>query len=137
MGILAAFAVPRYMDMQRAARAAKLEAIYGDIQAAGKMAHAAALLRGNVASITMEGVSVSMVNGYPAASDGGIIAAANLEAERDGIVIAHVAAAPPFTQITISGTGGNISGAAETCQVTYMEAVGGAAPTVVKDSSNC
>ncbi len=137
MGILTAVAVPRYLDMQREARAAKLEAIYGDLHAATKMARAAVMVRGNVTSIPMEGVDISLINGYPAASATGIIAAANLDATRDGITIAHVAGAPPYTQITITGSLANASGGALTCQVTYNEAVTGGAPTITKDSSNC
>lgn len=137
MGILAVVAIPRYMDMQSKARAAKIEAIYGDVQTASKMAHAAVMVRGNVAAITMEGATVNLVNGYPAASAGGIIAAANLDETKDNITITHVAAAPPYTQITIPGTLGNVSGGALTCQVSYYEATSGGAPTVVKDSTNC
>lgn len=137
MGILAVVAIPRYMDMQSKARSAKIEAVYGDIQTASKMARAAVMVRGNVASIVMEGATVSLVNGYPAASAGGIIAAANLDETRDGLTITHVAGAPPYTQITIPGSVGNVSGGALTCQVSYTEAASGGAPTVSKDSSNC
>ncbi len=137
MGILAAVAVPRYIDMQRQARAAKIEAIYGDVQTATRIVRAAVMVRGNVASLPIEGTTVSLVNGYPAASDTGIIAAANLDATRDGITIAHVAATPPYTQITLPGSLANASGGALTCQVTYNEAVAGGAPTIAKDSSNC
>lgn len=137
MAILAMVAVPRYMDMQKEARAAKIEAVYGDVQTASKMARAAVMVRGNATSIVMEGTTVSLVNGYPAASVNGIIAAANLDETKDNITITHVAGAPPYTQITIPGTLGNVSGGAVTCQVTYNEATSGGAPTVTKDSTNC
>lgn len=137
MGILAVVAIPRYMDMQQHARAAKIEAIYGDVQVASKMARAAVMVRGNVASIVMEGATVSLVNGYPAASAGGIIAAANLDEAKDGITITHVAGVPSYTQITIPGSLGNVSGGAVTCQVTYTEAVSGDVPSILKDSTNC
>lgn len=137
MGILAVVAIPRYMDMQQQARAAKIEAIYGDIQSASKIAHAAVMVRGNVASIVMESATVSLVNGYPAASAGGIIAAANLDETKDGITITHLGGTPASTQITLPGSLGNVSGGALTCQVTYTEAAGGGAPSVLKDSTNC
>lgn len=137
MAILAMVAVPRYMDMQKEARAAKIEAIYGDVQVASKMAHAAVMVRGNVASIVMEGATVSLVNGYPAASASGIIVAANLDETKDRVTITHVAGAPPYTQITLPGSPLNLSGGALTCQVTYNEAASGGAPTVIKDSTNC
>lgn len=138
MAILAMVAVPRYMDMQKEARAAKIEALYGDIQTASKMAHAAVMVRGNVASIAMEGATVSLVNGYPAASAAGIIAAANLDETKDGITISHVAGAPPYTQITIPGSAvTNLSGATLTCHVTYNEAASGDAPAITKDNSSC
>lgn len=137
MAILAAVAVPRYLDMQQKARAAKIDAIYGGLQAASKIAHAAVVVQGNVASIAMDGVAVSLVNGYPAASSTGIIAAANLDETRDGITISHVAAAPPYTQVTIPGAGSTLSGGGLTCQVTYTEAASGGAASVTKDSTNC
>lgn len=137
MGILAVVAIPRYMDMQQHARAAKIEAIYGDVQTASKMARAAVMVRGNVASIVMEGATVSLVNGYPAASADGIIAAANLDETKDNITITQIAGTPASTRITLPGSPLNVSGGALTCQVTYNEATSGGAPTVIKDSTNC
>jgi MSHA pilin protein MshA len=136
MAILAGVAIPRYVDLRKEARAAKIGAIYGDLQAATKMVHAVVIVRGDAPSIVMEGVTVDLVNGYPAASVTGIIAAANLDETRDGISINQVAGAPPYTLITYSDAAATVSGTT-TCQVTYTEAASGGAPSIAKDVSSC
>lgn len=137
MGILAAVAVPRYMDMRQHARVAKMEAVYGDLSTAARIAHSAALTSGNTASVTLQGVAVSLINGYPSAGDTGIIAAANLDATRDDISITHVAGAPNYTQITYSDLAAAVSAGGNTCYVNYYEAGTGAAPTLEKVTSSC
>lgn len=85
LGILAAIALPRFVNLQRDARIAKLEAARGSVMAAASLAHATVLARGgiadaavcpadsagpadNVATICTESGIVNLVNGYPATS---------------------------------------------------------------------
>ena len=49
LGILAAVALPRFTNIQRDARIAKLNAARGAVQAASGMIHGAVLVRGGVA----------------------------------------------------------------------------------------
>lgn len=97
LGILAAVALPRFTNIQRDARVAKLNAARGAVQAAAAMVHGAALSRAGQGAITIGGCTatttaagggtictesgaVSVVNWYPQANLLGIINASGLTA---------------------------------------------------------
>ncbi len=69
LGILAAVAVPKFVDMQSDARQASLEGLFGSVRSAMALSHAQALVDGvsnsTGATITMEGTSITMDYGYP------------------------------------------------------------------------
>jgi MSHA pilin protein MshA len=77
LGILAAFAIPRFAGLEQGARIAAVNGLAGSVRAAASLAHSVALVNGNTASesVTMEGQVVTMVNYYPAATSAGITAA--------------------------------------------------------------
>ena len=90
LGILAAFALPRFADLGGEARAATLQGALGSVKSASAIAHSKWLAQGSpqndssvtpavVASVTLEGsTTVNMTDeGYPTA-DSGIEAAAQL-----------------------------------------------------------
>jgi len=68
LGILAAFALPKYMGLENQARAAALNGMTGSIRSAANMAHGVWLANGNPGSITIDTVPVTMVDGYPNAA---------------------------------------------------------------------
>lgn len=75
LGMLAAFAIPRFAKMDRSARAATVRALEGSLRSSSTTAHGMWLAAGNKpATVTMEGgVNVAMnVAGFPAATDAGI-----------------------------------------------------------------
>ncbi|MGZ3254785.1 MAG: type II secretion system protein, partial [Burkholderiaceae bacterium] len=77
LGILAATAIPRFLDTSQAARFGKANAGLGAVKSAAALAHAGWLAAGtSPASITMEGTAVAMdtASGYPTTV--GIVAAA-------------------------------------------------------------
>lgn len=84
LGILAAFALPRFADFGGDARRASLEGALGTVKSASAIVHSAALVRdvaGNAtATVPLEGASINVVFGYPEASADGIVAAAQLSA---------------------------------------------------------
>ena len=133
IGILAAIALPKYIDIQRDARVAKMKALYGSVRTAGALAKArceldlAGALPGCTAAagtVNMDGTSVAMINRYPASSATGITVAASIDATPDGIIIAG--AAPT---ITYSPVGASL---AATCVLSYTEATSAAAlPTPI------
>jgi len=69
LGILAASALPRFSDLAGDARAASVNGIAGSLRAAAAIAHATQIARSYSAGqpVTMDGVSINMSNGYPAA----------------------------------------------------------------------
>jgi MSHA pilin protein MshA len=122
LGILAAFALPRFANLGQDARIASLNGALGSVRSAASIAHSAALARGNAAnaSVNLEGVNILMTNLYPRANAGGIVAAAQLSAE-----------------FTTTGGGANplvirVASAPNpaTCSFTYSAAQAGAAPVI-------
>ena len=75
LGILAAFALPRFADFSGQARSATVEGIAGSMRSASAIAHAAQLAAGDSgsASVELEGIDVTMIGGYPTADDDGIV----------------------------------------------------------------
>lgn len=130
LGILAAVALPRFIDLQIQARQAKLQAAVGAVRAGSALFHAQCLAGasatpavacpadGTAFNITMEGTNVGGVNQYPAATLAGIISASGLNA-------ATAAAAGVDYVYSIAGTTVTIdvpSPTAGTCQFTYTQA---------------
>ncbi len=68
LGILAAFALPRFADLQTDARNAAVDGVGGSVRAAGAIAHSKWLIAGG-AVISMEGNNVGITNGYPTTAD--------------------------------------------------------------------
>ena len=119
LGILAAFALPRFVDFGGQARAAAVEGIAGSLRSGSAIAHAAQLAAGasGATSVTMEGQTITMIGGYPTADANGIVNAAQIS----GIGITGGAATAGAT-ITFTPNGGGPN-----CQVTYRAADPGAA----------
>ena len=85
LGILAATALPKFMGIQQGARASILTGARGAVSAAMNIAAAtqqSQSLASN-ASVTLDGVGISMVGGYPVATGtaSGIYGAAGLSAD--------------------------------------------------------
>jgi len=122
LGILAAVAVPRFVDMQVDARIATVRGMQGAVQGAASLAHAQQLVQGAASSdpVNMDGTPVAMSNGYPTAALAGIVAAVIT----DG-----------FDTTTTPGTF-SLPGR-PTCSVAYAASVGGAFPGITLTSSGC
>ncbi|HZW59947.1 MAG TPA: type II secretion system protein [Woeseiaceae bacterium] len=123
LGILAAFAIPRFASLEREARIATNESVAGSLRSAAAMAHSIWLAQG-LDPLSMEGNAIDVTNGYPDAAD----VAATL-ADTTGYVV------------TVNGAGDAAtfarSGAPGQCQVTYNDALVGAAPVIAVDPSGC
>jgi MSHA pilin protein MshA len=137
IGILAAVALPRFINIQRDARVAKLLALNGSIRAASALAHARCLLdqaanpvgpctaAGGTAN--MEGLPIPMINGYPQANAVGIIAAAQLNAGTDALTIS-AGGAGAGVAITVDLVGATVPA---TCRISYTSATAvGNAPVI-------
>ena len=127
LGILAAFAVPRFADTSTDARKSTVKGLEGSLRSAAALAHATALAQSKAASasISMEGTTVSMTEHYPAASSLGIAAAL---ADYSGF------------SIETSGTfrfEKEGAGTLATCSVTYAVATATTPPTITRADSGC
>ena len=119
LGILAATALPKFIDVQQDARLAKAQGAVGAIRSASALARAASLVAGS-SVVTIEGISYTMTNGFPDASN--IAALAGIAAPDYVVPVAGA------TSIVISTDPGHAS-----CSVTYTEAAAvpaGSAPTI-------
>jgi MSHA pilin protein MshA len=66
LGILAAFAVPRFVALEGQARTASRDALAGSVRSAAALAHALWLAEGGTAAdVDMEGATIVIANGYP------------------------------------------------------------------------
>jgi MSHA pilin protein MshA len=73
LGILAAFAVPRFARLDGQARIASVRALEGSLRSGAALARSLWLATGtNGPNVNMEGSVVTMVGGYPAATAVGI-----------------------------------------------------------------
>ncbi|MDO8959239.1 MAG: prepilin-type N-terminal cleavage/methylation domain-containing protein [Rhodocyclaceae bacterium] len=126
IAILAAVALPRLIDAQRDARIAKANAIYGSIRSASALARArceldlastatlpAANCQAAPPRVNMDGLSVEIVNRYPAATAAGIDAAADLNLTADGLTASACGSARCFD---IAG------GTVPNCRISYAPA---------------
>ena len=82
LGILAAFALPKFAGLESSARGAAINGLAGSIQAGAALAHSVALVSGTTASqsITYSGIPVSMSFYYPTADSAGIGAVLDYDA---------------------------------------------------------
>jgi len=128
LGILGAIAAPRFFNLSAQARAASLNGLRGAILSATTLANALQVAQNlaSNASITVEGVAVSMTNGYPSGSSTGIERAIRADS----------------TAYTTSIAGTTVTwqaGSSGTCVVTYAQAAAGAAPVISNavTATNC
>lgn len=131
LGILAAFAIPRFYDFRSSAATAVLNSLVGSINSAIAISHGAALannLTGSTGSITMDGQAVALVFGYPAATAAGIGAA---------VIIPTSGGTPITAAVSGSNYQYTVNGSAN-CTVTYGAATSAAVPpTVTVVNSGC
>ena len=123
LGILAAFAVPRFINLQARARASAIESLQGALRSSATLTHSMWMVSGQPPTVPVEGATITMSNGYP-----------NLGTIDDTLV--DIAG---FTYDALTGVfvkTGATNGA--TCSVAYTPpAVLGDPPSITYDVSNC
>jgi MSHA pilin protein MshA len=129
LGILAAFAVPRFASLEGQARLAATQSIGGSVRSGAALAHALWLAQGDPTStsVTMEGNVITMSNGYPNAAT---IANTLAENPPSGFVVT-AGATTTFAKANSAGA------AIANCLVTYTPAAVNGAPGVVATTSGC
>ncbi len=138
VGILAAVALPRFVNLQRDARISKAQSIFGTIKASAYLAKARCevdLAQGYVGvctsaggQVNMDGALVTMVNRYPDASLGGIDIASQVSAA-EGFTITQGAGVRTY----------DVVGAATSsqCRISYTAAAANQAPLITLDTTGC
>lgn len=136
LGILAATALPRFVDLAGDARGAKADAALGAVKSAANLAHATQLAKGlsSSSSITMEGKTVTMINSYPTADTNGIMNALSIDTTTDKYTTGGSPGALATSSIDIQ-----VNGAATiaNCYARYAATAAGSSPTYSIDKSGC
>ena len=135
LGILAAFAIPKFIALDSQARIATINGLAGTVKSAASLARGLdmATNAGSTGPVAMEGAMVTLLNNYPDPTAAGIGSAVNV----------NIAAGGDFAFTPGPAAGGNAvwtkNGAPTpaTCAVTYTSAGAGATPTVVVAVAGC
>lgn len=130
LGILAAFALPRFADLGGEARASTLKGAQGSVKSAAAIAHSKWLAQGSSGDVDLEGASgVTMSpEGYPTSDADGIGTASQLDAADFTIT--------PGTDVDADTATIEVVGASGTCEFTYDPTTGGT-PSADFDDSGC
>ncbi|MCX7171656.1 MAG: type II secretion system protein [Proteobacteria bacterium] len=154
IGILAAFALPKFVALQTDARVAKLNAARGAVAAASGLVHSAYLSRAAVADVAAcpadantatnlagthaapgtvctEGGVVQIVNGYPgspAIGTAGIISAAGLST---------TTFIPTLANLNLEGIGAAVNGGATITTISVIGGVGTTGASTAQVNANC
>jgi MSHA pilin protein MshA len=120
LGILAAFAIPRFASLEVEARRASTQALEGSLRSAAALAHALWLAQGSPATVDMEGQTIDMPNGYP-----DLLTIDNTLADTSG-----------FTYTPATGVFAK-TGAPGVCTITYAEAPANGVPTFTPALGGC
>jgi MSHA pilin protein MshA len=133
LGILAAFAVPKFIALDTQARVATMNGLAGTVKSAAALARGLSMATNNAAGpVVMEGATVNLSNSYPDSTANGIANAINTSVSG--------------TDFTFTAGNGTTTAATWTkvgaptplhCIVTYQPATAGATPAVTLDTSGC
>ena len=121
LGILAAFAIPRFTQLDSQARIAAVTALGGSLRSAAALAHAQYLASGTApANVTMDGQVITLAFGYPDQTAAGI---QNALQDTSGFTAAVAASVVTYTK--------NGAPTPANCSVTYTATAVLGTPAVV------
>jgi MSHA pilin protein MshA len=111
LGILAATALPKFVNLQQDARAASANAALGALQTAANLAHATFLARSTAAggTVTIEGATATNTFGYPLAAEMASLAGLGVTGQNYTLAVAA-----PLLTVTVLN-------APATCTATYTQ----------------
>lgn len=124
LGILAAFAIPRFASLETEARIAAIQGLAGSVRSSAALAHSLSLTQNAPATILVEGNIINMLNGYPVAND-----IDNTLADFTGYTFTAAASTGTFTRPG--------SPTPADCSVTYNEALVGFSPEILVVVTGC
>jgi MSHA pilin protein MshA len=133
LGILAAFAIPKFIALDSQARAATINGLAGSVKSGAALARSLLMVTASATSVTMEGSTVTLLNNYPDSSATGIVLAINANTTATTgdftFTAGSGAAAATFTK--------NGAATPANCSVSYTPAAAGATPTVAAVTTGC
>ena len=123
LGILAAFAIPRFASLETEARIAAVQGLAGSIRSGATLAHSLSLAQGKAStdSVLMEGQTIAMVERYP-----NLVGIENVLVDITGF---DYDGAGLFTKLGADDE--------DTCSVDYGVAAADGAPSVAVDTLGC
>lgn len=131
LGILAAFAIPRFANVNAEARQAAIRGLAGSLRSASALVHGLAMARGLTAasgqSVELEGSVVTLVHGYPASTAAGI---GNSVLNLDGFE-------PTFDDDKVTYVPNNRPADITKCSVVYTQATATQSAQVVLSDEDC
>lgn len=123
LAIMAAYAYPRFALIEAQTRKALVQSLGGSVTSSAQQAHYLWILKGRPATITMEGQTITMLNGYPD------------EASIDNTLMDYTGF--QFQDIGVARFRRQDAWQPNNCMVTYDEAAPGARPAVVIYTFGC
>jgi MSHA pilin protein MshA len=135
LGILAAFAVPKFIALDSQARVATINGLAGSVKSAAALARSLdmATSAGLAGPVTMEGSSVALSNSYPDSSAAGIGSALNANTAAGG----DFTFAPGDGATTPAAWTKNGAPTPGSCEVIYTPAPANGVPTVAVVTAGC
>jgi MSHA pilin protein MshA len=134
LGILAAFAIPRFITLDSTARTATVNGLAGTVKSAAALARGMSMASNNAVSVTMEGNAVTLTNNYPDAGATGIPFAVNVNTAAGGD-FTFAAGAPAATGTATWRRNG--APVPATCQVSYTPPAAGQTPLIAVATAGC
>ena len=112
LGILAAFALPKFADFSGNARYSTINGALGSVRSASAIVHSAAIAgnqTGATGSVTLEGTAIALAHGY--ATQASILTAAQLSSDFDTATAGTIKlGACSFTYTAAAAAGGGSGG---------------------------
>lgn len=149
LGILAATAAPKFIDLTSDAKGSVMEGALGSVESAVSMIHAKSLVQGKASgndTVLVNGVHYAVANGYPRAEGLGSGAT-----KGNGLSAATAAGITALLDIDVSANGDfdvtdatpaliqhKKANTAANCQISYPDSTGaGLRPVITLDISDC
>jgi MSHA pilin protein MshA len=132
LGILAATAVPKFVDLQGDARKSAMKGVKGALEGAATLTFSRAAIDGKEKALTGDVNGVAIVYGYPAGTSAALSTAAGLSASDWAIE-----ATDGIATITANGS---TSAASSTCKVVYtalIKTTSKSRPTINVTDTGC
>lgn len=125
LGILAAFAIPRFASLEVEARKATVEGMAGSLRSGAALAHALWLAQGQPATVTMEGQPITIIRGYPNNAT-----IENTIVDTTGFAMTNAGGGRRFTKLNGAGT------PIAACYVTYIQPASANVPPTIQVNPN-